>query len=280
MTKELNDTNSYGIDCIPTTIIKKCIVQIAKPLSAIINCSFNSGYFPDQLKIAKICPILKNGDGNIITNYRPISVLPSFSKVFEKIVHNRLSSYLKSNEILKHNQFGFRQNHSTYMAIQDMYNRISESIDNHNCCIGIFLDLAKAFDTVNHKILLKNLGHYGIRGLALQWFVDYLSNRKQYVCYNDASSSLKDITCGVPQGSILGPLLFIIYMNDIMHCSSLLHFILFADDTNLFYSCKSLSDLITITNHELIKVSQWFRANKLSLNVKKQILFYLVIEVN
>ena len=132
-----------------------------------------------------------------------------------------------------------------------------------------FIDLSKAFDTVNHNILIRKLEHYGIRGVALQWFLNYLSNRKQYVYYNNVSSSLQGITCGVPQGSILGPLLFILYVNDIENCSSLLNFILFADDTNIFYSCKDYQDFTKTVNLELHKLSQWFCANKLSLNVSK-----------
>ena len=205
----------------------------------------------------------------ILIIYRPISILPSFSKVFEKVVCLRLSNYLTSKCILSNNQYGFRQNHSTYMAILDMHNKISQSVDDREFSIGIFVDLSKAFDTINHDILLHKLEHYGIRGIALQWFKDYLSNRKQYVLYNNCSSKLLSITCGVPQGSILGPLLFIIYINDIVNCSNILHFILFADDTNIFYSSKSHYDIMKVVNAELIKLSEWFRANKLSLNAKK-----------
>ncbi len=203
------------------------------------------------------------------TNYRPISVLPSFSKIFEKIVYKRLEAYIKFNGILENNQFGFRCKHSTHMAILDMYDKISESIDKHEVSIGIFIDLSKAFDTINHKILIDKLEHYGIRGVPLHWFRDYLSNRKQYVYYNNTASTLRAITCGVPQGSILGPLLFVLYMNDVMNCSKLLHFILFADDTNLFYSTKNYEDLMKNANEELSKLSEWFRASRLSLNISK-----------
>ena len=133
----------------------------------------------------------------------------------------------------------------------------------------MFIDLSKAFDTLNHSILLRKLEHYGIRGIPLNWFKSYLSNRRQCVSLAGVKSSLKPITHGVPQGSILGPLLFILYINDIVNCSDYLIFILFADDTNLFYSCQNILQLIEIANRELAKLSQWFRANKLSLNVKK-----------
>ena len=155
------------------------------------------------------------------------------------------------------------------MAILDMFDKVSESIDKHEISIGVFIDLSKAFDTLNHVILLQKLDHYGIRGLPLLWFKDYLSNRKQFVFPNNASSQMRKITCGVPQGSILGPLLFILYVNDMINCSKLLHFILFADDTNLFYSSSNYKDLIDVVNIELGNLSEWFRTNKLSLNIAK-----------
>src|ERR1043165_78987 len=155
------------------------------------------------------------------------------------------------------------------MALVDKCDKISNAIDRNEHSVGIFIDLSKAFDTLNHDILLRKLEHYGIRGIALQWFYSYLSNRKQYVAGNEISSSMRYITCGVPQGSILGPLLFILYINDIVHVSQILRFILFADDTNLFYSDKSLDNLQNVLNTELSKLVEWFRANKLSLNAQK-----------
>ena len=222
--------------------MKECIVSIADVLSYIINLSFSCGQFPDELKIAKVCPVFKGGLKTSFINYRPISVLPSFSKNFEKIMYNRLESYIQSNNILINNQYGFRSAHSTYMAMLDMVNKVSESIDNHEVSIGIFIDLSKAFDTLNHGVLLGKLEHYGIRGIPLLWFSDYLTNRKQCVCFNGAVSCMRPITCGVPQGSILGPLLFILYVNDIVNSSKLLHFILFADDTNVFILSKSYTE--------------------------------------
>ena len=260
---------SFGFDNIPVYIMKSSIYCIAEPISAIINSSMNTGVFPDILKIAKVCPVFKNGEKSDFQNYRPISVLPSFSKFFEKVVHNRLLSYLDSNNILCRNQYGFRRNHSTYMALIDMYDQISASADKNEFSIGVFIDLSKAFDTLDHTILLRKLEYYGIRGIAFEWFKSYLSNRKQCVILDGVKSSLKPVTHGVPQGSILGPLLFILYVNDIVNCSDYLIFILFADDTNLFYSCKDLLQLLEITNRELAKLVEWFRANKLSLNVKK-----------
>jgi len=260
---------SFGHDLIPNDIIKKSIKCIALPLAEIINCSFRNGMFPDELKIAKVCPVFKNGAQNIFSNYRPISLLPNFSKIFEKVMYCRLESYVVSKNILSSSQYGFRHNHSTYMALLDMYNKISSATDDKDYAIGIFIDLSKAFDTLNHKILISKLQYYGIRGVPLLWFQSYLSNRQQYVFYNNVSSSVKNVTCGVPQGSILGPLLFLLYINDIVNSSKILHFIIFADDTNLFFSSKDLIKLTAVVNTELNKLSIWFSANKLSLNVKK-----------
>ena len=265
----LKNKSSSGVDDIPVTILKSSIFHIAKPLAAIINCSLSTGVFPDTLKIARVTPIFKDGEKELFQNYRPISVLPSFSKIFERVVFNRLISYLDSNKIICNNQYGFRKNHSTYMSLIDIYDKISMAIDKSEFSIGIFIDLSKAFDTLNHSILLKKLEHYGIRGIALKWFNSYLSNRKQCVTLNGVTSSLKLITHGVPQGSILGPLLFILYINDIVNCSDLLLFILFADDTNLFCSSDDIWKLMHIVNSELANISNWFRANKLSLNTKK-----------
>ena len=260
---------SAGFDCIPVSIMKASISCIVEPLVNIINSSFRCGIFPDQLKIAKICPVFKDGKHDSFQNYRPISVLPSFSKIFEKVAYQRIESYLNFKSIINDNQFGFRSNHSAYMAVLDLYEKVSRAIDNNEYVMGIFIDIRKAFDTVDHNILLKKLEHYGVRGMALQWFKSYLSNRKQFVYFNGVMSATTSVIYGVPQGSILGPLLFLIYINDIVKCSKILHLILFADDTNLTYSNLNFQVLVKTVNDELKKLSVWFEANKLSLNVKK-----------
>lgn len=265
----LENKQSSGFDDIPVSIVKASVEHIAELISRIINNSFTSGVVPDNLKIAKVCPIFKNGEKDLFTNYRPISILPSFSKIFEKAAFNRLSSYLESKCMLVNNQYGFRRQHSTYMAIMDMYDKISAASDRNEFSIGIFIDLSKAFDTLDHVILIKKLEYYGLRGVTLKWFQNYLLNRQQYVFLNESSSSLRVINCGVPQGSVLGPLLFILYINDIVNCSNILKFILFADDTNIFHSDTNVFQLMTTINCELLKLSKWFKANKLSLNVKK-----------
>jgi len=201
--------------------------------------------------------------------------LPAFSKILERLVYNRLLEFIDKHNILSQNQYGFRKNISTSLALLDLVDKISMSTENNEYTIGIFLDLAKAFDTVNHNILLSKLYHYGIRGVAHDWFTSYLNNRHQFVYLNNAKSSKLPITCGVPQGSILGPLLFLLYINDLSTVTKVFTLIMFADDTNMFISGKNLNHLATIANVELASITTWFSANLLSLNIKKQITYYL-----
>ena len=267
--RSMKNSSSAGIDEISTNILKSVIVYVAEPLSMIINASIVSGIFPDKMKTAKVCPILKSGPKNEFSNYRPISVLNSFSKIFEKVITKRLASFLELHNILSASQYGFRKKHSTYMAIMNFYDRVSNAIDNNEFCLGIFIDLSKAFDTLDHDILLAKLEIYGIRGVANNLIRSYLHNRQQYVVYNNSESSYKTITCGVPQGSILGPLLFLLYINDISYCSNILAFILFADDTNIICSNSNIWELMRTVNAELVILSDWFKANRLSLNIQK-----------
>ena len=244
------------------------------PLTHIINKSLKEGVFPSELNLAKVVPIFNAGATNKITNYRPISVLSFFSKVFEKIIYNKLIEFMDHSDILYSYQFCFRQRHSTQQAIITLVNKITSCLDNGYLVIGVFLDLKKAFDTVDHKILLKKLYAYGIRGVALKLLESYLSGRFQYVVYDYQQSATLSITCGVPQGSVLGPLLFIIYMNDICNVSRLLFTILYADDTSVLVNGKSLNLIIEIVNSELQLLSTWLKSNKLSLNTTKS--YYVV----
>ena len=242
---------------------------LSEVLCTLFNKSVEEHTFPDNLKLAEIAPIHKGKSKLDYTNYRPISILPIFSKVIEKLMYKKLLSFVYKNKILYPLQYGFQEGKSTELAINALLNKITESLDNKMRTYCVFLDFAKACDTVNHKILLKKLEYYGIRGTSLQWFESYLTNRKQCVKIGDTHSQTDTIKCGVPQGSILGPLLFLIYINDIVNCSNILQFTLFADDTCIFYSAKPDPSIVNTLNNELKKVSKWLTTNKLSLNVDK-----------
>ena len=235
----------------------------------IINESFSSGTFPDKLKIAKVTPIFKKGSRSDKNNYRPISILSVFSKIFEKLMHKRLFRYLERLCILHELQFGFREKFSTSHALISLIEHLKKSLDEGEFGCGIFIDLRKAFDTVNHSILLQKLEYYGIRGVANNWFKSYLSDRYQYVSINGITSDVKPVLCGVPQGSVLGPLLFLLYVNDLPNCSDKLTFHLTADDTNIYFSSNNLNIIQSTLNIELNHVSQWLYANRLSLNIEK-----------
>ena len=250
-------------------VIKNTFEIISQPLIQIINLSLLNGYFPNKLKIAKVIPIYKADSPEFFTNYRPISLLPNFSKFFEKFMHNRITNFIESFDILYSRQFGFRKKHSTVLSLTYLINNISTSIDRKEITAGVFLDLSKAFDTLNHEILFAKSEHYGIRGIALQWIKSYFSDRKQFVQFNETSSFKQTTRCGVPQGSILGPLLFLLYINDLPNAARMAETLLFADDTSIFYSHSDPKHLISVLNTELTEIDNWMKSNKLSVNIKK-----------
>ena len=248
--------------------MQKVVNEISSPLHHIFARSFAEGTVPQQLKVAKVVPVFKSGRKDLMDNYRPISLLSCYSKIIEKIVCSRLTSFLDTNNLITNSQYGFRKKHSTLHPLIHFQNFISTALDKKQHAVAIFCDLRKAFDTVDHRILLTKLRKLGVRGAELLWFQNYLQNRKQIVCVNGSNSLLLSILIGVPQGSILGPLLFLIYINDLPLCSELLA-LLFADDTTLLLADENLDDLIVKVNVELKKVTDFFRSHKLALHPEK-----------
>ena len=264
---DLSSNVTPGLDKITNKVLKISAEAICLPLTHIINKSFEKGIFPDCLKTAKVIPLFKKGDEATCANYRPISLLSVFHKIFEKLIKCKLLDFLSTNNVLYKYQFGFRKSHSTNLALLEVTEQLYANLNVDNYCLGIYLDFQKAFDTVDHDILLHKLNHYGIRGNILDWFKSYLSNRKQFTFVNGVSSKTALINCGVPQGSVLGPLLFLLYVNDIQNAFTNATPKLFADDINVFLFHKDLKTLYLQANRELDSLNEWLLANKLSLSI-------------
>ena len=265
----LNVSKSSDIYDIPVKIIKVAGPYISTIFSDIFNKSFSNGVFPQKLKYAFVLPLFKGGSKLVLSNYRPISILPILSKVLEQLMQARLVNFLTTNNIIYEHQFGFQQNKSATIAVLDVQTKIIEAFENKKIACGVFLDFPKAFDTVSHEILLGKLEHYGIRGLSNSWFRSYLTDRCQKVKIGSVLSDKNLITCGVPHGNVLGPILFLLYINDIKESSETLYFFLFADDTSTLFCHEDIRCIEKIYNEELQKVSEWLIGNKLSLNVSK-----------
>jgi hypothetical protein len=285
---KIEPKSSSGFDNISSKLLLQMSPTIHPILRVIINQSLTTGIVPDNMKIAEVIPIYKGKDSDIhdFGNYRPISLLPAFSKVLEKAVHMQLYQYMNDNNLLNDNQYGFRHYHSTEYAAIELVDRLHKALSQGNNPFAVFIDLSKAFDTLDHNILLQKLSHYGIRDTTLNWFKNYLGDRKQYVKYNNVTSPYTRIKTGVPQGSVLGPLLFIIYINDISSATKELDDILFADDTSLdsclhkFFTRPGarharpntpdhIDELGGAISRKLDMVVEWLKINKLSLNTSK-----------
>ena len=231
---------SSGWDQILPRVVKSTYHNFKVPITHVMNLSIINGVVPTEIKVAKLVPIYKSGDRRLINNYRPVSVLPCYSNILGKLMYNRISNFIYKYSLLNEYQFGFSQKRSTNQALIVLLDKITAALDKGDSVLGVFLDFSKAFDTVDHHILLNKMYKYGIRGIVFEWMESYLSSRRQLVLFNYVKSEYANVTCGVPQGSIMGPLLFVLYVNDIANVSTSLLPILFADDTNVFLTGEIL----------------------------------------
>ena len=265
----LDSSKGMGWDGVSPRIIKAVARELSGSLSRLYNCCMREGFYPSDFKVARVVPVFKAEDPTQFSNYRPVSVLPVLSQVFERLLKVRLVEFLDRQKVVVPNQYGFRAGHSTDMAILDMVEKIRTAWASKKVALGVFIDLKKAFDTVDHQILLHKLEHYGVRGQSLALLESYLKDRSQYVCYGGHDSERGSVECGVPQGSVLGPLFFILYVNDMVKASGDIDLVLFADDTNIFAEGRDHVELFRKVNRGLEELSRWFRCNKLTLNLKK-----------
>ena len=267
---KIDPNKAKGLDDISAKFVKDSAKVICNPICYIVNLSFELNTFPDEFKQAKVIPLYKKGDKNYEGNYRPVSILPVLSKVFERVAHNQIDKYLCNNNVLYNNQSGFRSSYSTDTALTYLSDTIRHNMDKGNLTGLILLDLQKAFDTVNHLILTNKLKHIGFKDNAIKWVESYLSGRRQFVEIGGISSEPGIVNCGVPQGSILGPLLFLLYINDMStaindQCS----LYLYADDSALAVSGNNVTDIESKLSFNMNNVSLWLSQNRLSLHLGK-----------
>ena len=267
--RKLKRNKAAGTDNLPPNMLKDCASAIAKPIARIINLSLNTSTVPDLWKSAKINPVFKSGDYSNVENYRLISILPILSKLLERVVHNQFYEYLERNNLLNECQYGFRKNRSTKLATTLFCDTVRKHIDQGKMTGALFLDLSKAFDTIGHGILLEKLILYGVGGNEHSWFTDYLFRRPQHVEQNNIRSETKFITSGVPQGSILGPLLFIVFFNDLPDHLTYCEIFQYADDTVILYADKDIDRIEKMPNADINNNGTYCEQNELLLNLKK-----------
>ena len=261
--------NGCGLFNFSTTVLDNVKSDISSTLSNIFNLCSDQGYFPDELKTGCITPIFKKGDKTSVSNYRPVCSLSPFSKIFERIIYTRMLNFIDKYNIFSKTQFGFRKNLSTESALLNFTDYVQNGLTLKHNVGAIYMDLSKAFDVMNHDILEIKLEHYGFRRDFLNFLMSFIRNRKYFVHVNGANSKTNIVNIGVPQGSTLGPLLFLLYVNDMRFSSSLLKFIQFADDTTLGFSCNDFHLLKETLETEGKKVMEWLTTNKLLVNLSK-----------
>ena len=276
LVNNLPNKKSSGYDNLSNVLLKQIKPSIINPLTLICNNSITEGEFPHDMKAADVSPLHKSKERQIVTNYRPISLLITLSKILEKVVYSRVYKFLVETDQLYQSQYGFRSGHSCQNAISELIGTILKNQEENKMTIGVFIDLSKAFDTLSHDILLNKLSKYGIRGITLKWFESYLSNRSMRVKIQNNTGEMEystyhPLTYGTPQGSCLGPLLFLIFINDLHYSVNYGTSLLFADDTTIIHSHKNLRYLKWTVETDLNNLMDWFKANKLTLNLNKTV---------
>lgn len=268
---ELKKSNSCGLDSITTNLLQKSVTFIVTPITYLVNFSIRMGIFPAVLKSTKIIPIHKKGDILLPENYRPIALLSSISKILEKVIYKKILCFCTKEKLFSKSQHGFLKGLSTETAIMNFLNTVFDNLEQNKKCIGIFMDLSKAFDLIDHKLLINKLEQYGLRGKISEWLTSYLSNRQQLVEVNGIRSEYVNVEIGVPQGSVLGPLLFILYINDLPENFDENTLTMYADDNSLIISNKSEPDLIISAQHFTNKCVDWYSYYKLFINISKTV---------